>query len=354
MGAVMTGASSHENALREVIAILGNYIPRDGSLIDKAITVAEAVLQGSGVSEHAAGVESEKHYRDALEQLREEFSGHIMQFDDGDIVAADWITNVLDRAHPSSLLVGQEGEEKTDWLGAKTTDCICHRGQGWVCPIHGSRLSAETPATDVNADGAQGQDTCPVTFVCPHCAAPHDLTREIEAIREEQRCSTSFLQRRFKRGYHHAFAIIKALETLGYVRNIDKAGGCEITEKLLLSSPPNVAGAAQSNPKFVVAPEALEEEIAKKAADNLEYDLRRVNGIINLGGFLYPAFLAAIRKTKAEQENVFRDAIYKILAINHNDHANDFEAFAMCRDIARSAKSKAAPVHSEEAMFGAD
>lgn len=27
--------------------------------------------------------------------------------------------------------------EKTDWLGAKTTDCICHRGKGWVCPMHG-------------------------------------------------------------------------------------------------------------------------------------------------------------------------------------------------------------------------
>lgn len=39
--------------------------------------------------------------------------------------------------------VGKEAQTSVDWLGAKSTDCVCHRGKGWICPIHGDVETAQ-------------------------------------------------------------------------------------------------------------------------------------------------------------------------------------------------------------------
>lgn len=108
-------------------------------------------------------------------------------------------------------------------------------------------LGNEAPVSSKAGD-APPQNT-PDTYPCHWCeSGVHDLTREIEAIRNEGRCSVSMMQRRFRYGYAHALEVCRQLEARDWLR-IVAGGKCELSGKILLSEHSNAAGAPPIKPK---------------------------------------------------------------------------------------------------------
>lgn len=93
----------------------------------------------------------------------------------------------------------------------------------------------------------------PPTFPCSWCSGVHDLTREIEAIRNEKRCSVSMMQRRFRYGYAHALEVCRQLEARDWLRIVE-GGKCELIEKIFLSEQDSGSPATGALSENVSAP----------------------------------------------------------------------------------------------------
>lgn len=83
---------------------------------------------------------------------------------------------------PSDNVSGAPTVSETDWIGAKSEDCVCHRGKGWVCPIHGDVEAAQRKLVEVLSETStrkEGDATCnrPVDSIqTPNTISPVNAT----------------------------------------------------------------------------------------------------------------------------------------------------------------------------------